>query len=293
VGLLRASIGAPAIRARGRTALLLLALLACGTARTTSSPDGGSHGQDAGEPWTGLDAGQPDAGPDAGSFDAGPDAGPPADGGGAVGLGDPCVPGNPDPCAAHGLVCTGGHCQLPEEMACVTTNDCFDPTAVCATVGGHMSCVPDFCGPGTTNGSFYSSCDNQTIGDGTCLPGVGGGFGLCLIHGTAPLGSRCGDRTTSLQQLCSAGALCAQLEGGLLPLCAPVCDLHEHGGPTCSAGFTCFDGPTLVLLDYNTEVGSGYCLQDCGNGKAPCPSPLQCASFGDQTGTHTECLPAP
>jgi hypothetical protein len=268
--------------------LICLILLACSTGEMPASEDAGPQkGQDAGPLDGGLDAGPFDAG-----ADAGVDAGNASGDGGVRGLGDSCVPGSPDPCAVHGLVCTGGHCALPEEMSCTTTNDCFDPTAVCIPVGDHQSCVPDFCGPGTNNGAFFAPCANQGPGDGTCLPGVGGTYGLCLIHGTAPLGSGCGDRTTSLQQLCGAGALCAQVEGGLLALCAPVCYLHTRTGPACSAGSTCFDGPTLIQLGYNIELGAGYCLQDCGGGQ-PCPGTLQCASFGDQTGQHMECLPHP
>jgi hypothetical protein len=268
---------------------ICLIFLAC----ATSGPTGGG---DAG-PQQGPDAGVVDAGGDAGSVDAGLDAGPSdagggGDDGGVRGLGDPCVPGTPDPCAVHGLVCNAGSCALPEEMGCTTTNDCFDPTAICIPVGDHRSCVPDFCGPGTTDGAYYAPCANQGPGDGTCLPGVGGAFGLCLIHGTAPLGSACGDRTTSLQQLCGAGALCAEVEGGLLALCAPVCYLHARTGPACQAGFTCFDGPIVIELGYNIEVGSGYCLQDCGGGQA-CPAPLLCSSFSDANGPHTECLPTP
>jgi len=266
---------------------LALILVACATGGPDEGDAGNQPGQDGGSTDAGLDAGS-----DAGPNDAGLDAGSSGGDGGVVGLGDACVPGDPDPCAVHGLTCQGGHCELPEEMDCTTTNDCFDPTAVCIPVGNHQSCVPDLCGPGTNNGAFYGSCSNQAAGDGTCLPGPSGQFGLCLIHGTAPLGSGCGDRTTSLQQLCGANALCAEVEGGLLALCAPVCDLHGRGCPACAAGSTCFDGPVVIQLGYNIEVGSGYCLQDCGGGQA-CPGTLQCASFSDQTGPHMECLPHP
>jgi hypothetical protein len=189
-----------------------------------------------------------------------------------------------DTCVAAGLVCeyssdpahTGTVCELPGEFQpCQVAVGCNDPSLQCLSFstgsfcfivcesssdcttlyttcqGGPPSvCYLDSCVIGEGADGGLASCDAAGIGDGTCLPGIGGG--LCLQGGTAAPGAGCDDQRgadVSSADLCAPNSAC--IPGGISGAghCAPLCGID--GGPICPA-------PTFCQP---SQAGDwGYCL---------------------------------
>jgi len=226
-------------------------------------------------------------------------------------------------CAPSGLYCLGGtladggvagSCVLPgDQSPCIASVGCapgfscvagvFDTGTTCVQQCSHSSdcqsvlkiCVPQLisasqagCGFAGCGGSYYTLCDAQGMGDGTCIPFIFAQttvLGLCVQGGSLALNQPCAAERGSAPGLCQPGTVCVQFSvstGGsptMASACRPVCTVAyppaADGGPGCDSQSSCaniFNGQTY-----------GACFANCVLASPSCPTPLVCLSLGDPT----------
>jgi hypothetical protein len=173
-------------------------------------------------------------------------------------------------------------------QACQQSSDCTALAESCvsgAIAPNDAGCLLNFCGPGSNpaNGNaYYTSCNAQGVGEGTCypLPPYGG---VCVQGGSIALNQPCDQNRGGLLGMCRIGDICTVLDvtisGETLPYsaCLPACSVRPptapDGGPGCDAGSVCKPfGPGLAF---------GICWQTCKLANPVCPYPLGCINMGD------------
>jgi len=128
---------------------------------------------------------------------------------------------------------------------CTTTvSDCVDPSTVCRA----GFCQLDACAP------IDAPCDaQQANADGTCLPVLDGGAGVCVQGGQTNVGvCTPGADRSAPSELCDPGQFCVPDSADAFGVCQVICDPQDLLNTPCAPGSCVTYGGRLGLC---TDAG--------------------------------------